>query len=145
MRLDRPLSWLEIILICLLIASWLLIGWWAMEQRADGTAHDCRSYLAEVRQRESVGDYRAVNERPSEWHSGWQTLGSYGAYQIAQPLWNEAAGWMAAEGLRNWVAIRPDVAPAIVQDAIANRLCDRYGRCPWLTGSDRKICWQEIS
>ena len=105
---------------------------------------DCHHWLEAVLIRESRGDYQAVNEAASEYHHKWQTLGSYGGYQIAQPLWNDAAGWMAAEGLRDWRDVPPHLAPAIEQDAVAMRLCQRYHRCPWLSGTARVECWQRL-
>ena len=146
MRFDRPLSWLEIILICALIGSWLM---WAVLWVDGVAAHhspaDCRAYLSEVvKPRESGGDYTAANLSTSETHTDGR-VGSFGGYQIAEFNWEEATEWMAEQGMRDWSGIRPDRAPPIVQDAVAVWLCERYGKCPWLFADERIRCYKKLS
>jgi len=74
-------------------------------------------FLACTRQRESRGDYTAVNP-----------VGYYGAYQFAQTTWNNTA---SHAGRGDLVGVRPDrVAPAD-QDAMALHLLHWVGKSPW--------------
>jgi hypothetical protein len=76
------------------------------------------SFLACVRQRESHGDYTAVD--PS---------GTYmGAYQIYQGGWDTVARSMGRSDL---VGVRPNRASAADQDAVALTMLRMYGRSPW--------------
>lgn len=129
----------------LLVLVWLAVLAVGMVMCSDGASghHSCRYFLENtVKPRESNGEYDAVNERPSEYHPSSGETGSYGAYQIAQFLWDETAQQMADEGLRNWVGVRPSFAPKIVQDHVALLICERYGRCPWLFPPEREACFR---
>ena len=143
MRPSRVLSWLE------LLAAWLLIivlfvivlavsgaltAIITDSRTADplsvfggkpAAAHHSHDYvrdrfLSAVRHCESGGDYTAVN---MEYHAGWDTYGSFGAYQIAQPLWDEQ---LALEGLDEWQGWFPHMTPPRIQDQVAEGLYDRF-------------------
>lgn len=76
------------------------------------------SFLACVRQRESHGDYTAVD--PS---------GTYmGAYQIYQGGWDTIARGMGRSDL---VGVKPNHASPADQDAVALQMLRLYGRSPW--------------
>ena len=80
--------------------------------------------LADIKRCESGGDYGAINW--DDYHPSWDTYGSFGAYQIAQPLWDEHAPQVALHPLRNYEHVRPDKAPPWVQDRVAESLWDDY-------------------
>jgi uncharacterized membrane protein len=76
------------------------------------------SFLACVRQRESHGDYTAVD--PS---------GTFmGAYQIYQGGWDAVA---RSIGRSDLVGVRPNRAAPADQDTIALAMLRQYGRAPW--------------
>ncbi len=77
-----------------------------------------RSFLACVRDRESRGDYTAVN--PSS--------GAGGAYQFLLPTWNNTA---SHAGRGDLVGTYPQYASAYDQDFLAAHLLQWYGRSPW--------------
>lgn len=72
---------------------------------------------AALRKCESGGNYQAVSKS-----------GKYrGAYQFDQRTWNG----VAASTTPDWVGVRPDAAPAHIQDANAQALYNARGRAPW--------------
>ena len=75
-------------------------------------------FLACVVQRESKGNYQAVN--PSS--------GAGGAYQFLQSTWNNTA---ANAGRPDLVGIHPSQASPADQDAMAAHLLSWYGPSPW--------------
>ncbi len=76
------------------------------------------SFLACVRQRESHGDYTAVD--PS---------GTYmGAYQIYQGGWDAVA---RSIGRSDLVGVKPNRAAPADQDTIALAMLRQYGKSPW--------------
>ena len=76
------------------------------------------SFLACVRQRESHGDYTAVD--PS---------GTFmGAYQIYQGGWDAVA---RSIGRTDLVGVKPNRAAPADQDTIALAMLRQYGRAPW--------------
>lgn len=76
------------------------------------------SFLACVRQRESRGDYTAVD--PS---------GTFmGAYQIYQGGWDAVA---RSIGRSDLVGVRPNRAAPADQDTIALAMLRQYGKSPW--------------
>ena len=82
-----------------------------------GATSSDAAFLACVRQRESSGNYGAVNG-----------AGYYGAYQFSQSTWNNTASHASRGDL---VGVRPDrVAPGD-QDAMALHLLQWVGRSPW--------------
>ena len=153
MRPSRVLSWLELIMAWLLIIVLVIIvlavsgaltliitdsrtvNPVSVFGKPAAAHHSCEWWLAEVvLPRESGGDYTALNMSPSEEHTGWGVRGSYGAYQIALPLWEEER---ERQGLSEWAGWFPHMTPPAVQDAIALGICQRFGRCPWLFGAER--------
>jgi hypothetical protein len=76
------------------------------------------SFLACVRQRESHGDYTAVD--PS---------GTFmGAYQIYQGGWDSVA---RSIGRADLVGVRPNRAAPADQDTVALAMLRQYGKSPW--------------
>ena len=76
------------------------------------------AFLACVRQRESHGDYTAVDP-----------TGTYmGAYQIYQGGWDTVA---RSIGRSDLVGVRPNRAAPADQDAVALAMLRMYGRSPW--------------
>ncbi|MSZ89116.1 MAG: hypothetical protein F2585_07200 [Actinobacteria bacterium] len=76
------------------------------------------AFMACVRERESHGDYTAVD--PS---------GQFmGAYQIYQGGWDSIAGSM---GRGDLVGVRPHQASPADQDAVAYAMLAKLGRSPW--------------
>jgi hypothetical protein len=76
------------------------------------------NFLACVRQRESHGDYTAVDP-----------TGTYmGAYQIYQGGWDAVARSM---GRTDLVGVRPNRAAPADQDAVALTMLRMYGTSPW--------------
>jgi hypothetical protein len=75
------------------------------------------AFLACVRQRESGGNYGAVNAG-----------GYYGAYQFSISTWNGTASYA---GRGDLVGVRPDHASPGDQDAMALTLLRWQGRGPW--------------
>ena len=136
------LSWAAVIAIWLAVIAVLLFVLVLTEADALGGHHsDCYVYLQDVKQRESGGDYQAVNVGVSETHRQWNEIGSYGAYQIALSLWEEER---LRQGLDEWAGFFPHWTPPEIQDRIAMGICQRFGRCPWLFGSERLECWQNL-
>jgi hypothetical protein len=78
-------------------------------------------FLACVRQRESGGDYGAVNR-----HSG-----TAGAYQFMPGTWNSTA---SSAGRPDLVGVNPAAASPADQDAMAQHLYATRGASPWSTG-----------
>ena len=76
------------------------------------------AFLACVKQRESGGNYQAVN--PSNQY--------FGAYQFSQATWNATANHAGRTDLIN---VRPDHASPADQDAMARVLYEWQGRGPW--------------
>ena len=141
-RLAAILSWLLFYaLVLAALLSFSLLADMALIKKAAGQP-DCRQFLEEtVKPRESGGDYTAANLSASERHIRWGTTGSFGAYQIAAPLWDEEA---ERQGLHGWAGWYPHWAPPEIQDRIALGLCERYGKCPWLLGEERRLCWKQM-
>jgi hypothetical protein len=76
------------------------------------------SFLACVRQRESHGNYGAVDP-----------TGTYmGAYQIYQGGWDTVARSL---GRNDLVGVRPNTASPADQDTVALQMLHLYGRSPW--------------
>lgn len=74
--------------------------------------------LHKLRMCESTNNYQVVNKS-----------GKYmGAYQFDQRTWNGAA---AGAGLSEFVGVKPNKAPAGVQDAVTRELFKHRGRKPW--------------
>lgn len=79
------------------------------------------SFLACVMQRESRGDYGAVNS----------SSGAGGAYQFLQSTWNNTA---RHAGRGDLVGVHPSNAAPGDQDAMALHLYQWQGRAPWAGG-----------
>jgi hypothetical protein len=75
-------------------------------------------FLACVRQRESRGDYGAVNRRS----------GTAGAYQFMPGTWNSTA---SSAGRPDLVGVNPAAASPADQDAMAQHLYASSGASPW--------------
>ena len=128
-----------ILLVVGFLLLWGIVGWWHSDARGH---HSCAYFLEEiVKPRESGGDYTAFNVKRSEYHRKWDTTGSFGAYQIAGPLWREEA---IRQGLHQWAYWFPHWTPTYIQDQIALGICERYGKCPWLIGDERVRCWKRL-
>jgi len=84
----------------------------------DGLSWSDRQFLECVKQRESGGDYGAVN--PSS--------GAGGAYQFLQNTWNNTA---SHAGRGDLVGLPPQYASPYDQDFLAAHLLMWYGRSPW--------------
>lgn len=84
----------------------------------DGLSWSDRQFLECVKNRESRGDYTAVN--PSS--------GAGGAYQFLQNTWNNTA---AHAGRGDLVGLPPQYASPYDQDFLAAHLLMWYGRSPW--------------
>ena len=126
-------TWITIIMIIFIAASIaILIGIylvapWLSKAASHSQATRTR-ILHDIAMCESGGDYTAINESDSEYHPKWDVTGSYGAFQIAIPLWDEQA-WRNNTGphpLSSWAGIRPDHAPPYIQDLMAKSLFDDY-------------------
>ena len=76
------------------------------------------SFLACVRQRESRGDYTAVNS----------SSGAGGAYQFLQSTWNTTANHI---GRGDLVGIHPSNVDPATQDMMAVALYNWQGESPW--------------
>jgi hypothetical protein len=76
------------------------------------------SFLECVKQRESRGNYQAVN--PSS--------GAGGAYQFLQGTWNNTA---SHAGRGDLIGVHPSQASPADQDAMAVHLLNWYGPSPW--------------
>ena len=114
---------------CLLAVLVFLVGFCVWQEAADAHSPQIREEtLRAIRLCESGGDYQAVNVSDSEWHPQWKTQGSYGAYQLSQPIWDEQTGRnnRGAHPLSSWEGIRPDLAPPYIQDRVAESLYDDY-------------------
>lgn len=83
-----------------------------------GLSQADRDFLACVRDRESRGDYTAVN--PSS--------GAGGAYQFLIDTWNNTA---AHAGRSDLIGTSPQYASPYDQDFLAAHLLQWYGRSPW--------------
>ena len=76
--------------------------------------------LAEIRQCESEGNYKAANL--NDWHVWWPGYGShwrlssFGAYQFGWGRWHSAAH---RAGEHEHAHTRPDRVPPAIQDAVA--------------------------
>lgn len=79
------------------------------------------AYLDCVRNRESRGQYGAVNS----------SSGAGGAYQFLQSTWNNTA---ANAGRSDLVGVHPSQASPADQDAMANHLYQWQGASPWAGG-----------
>ena len=123
MRLDRPLSWLEIILICLLAA--LTVFWLLPNSPLRGHHSQNWQWLEKIAQCESGGDWGAVNERTSEKHDQGQ-IGSYGKYQFGVPTWQETVKRAVLIGKADigWIHVYPDAAPPEIQQQMATLIWD---------------------
>lgn len=73
--------------------------------------------FAQIKQCESGSNYKAVNP-----------AGYYGAYQFNPGTWNSTA---QAAGRSDLVGVRPDMASAADQDAMAKKLHSLRGWQPW--------------
>ncbi|TJY14793.1 transglycosylase family protein [Staphylococcus chromogenes] len=80
---------------------------------------DVNSHLQSIRDRESGGDYSAVN--PSS--------GAAGAYQFLPSTWDAVAQQVDP----SYVGVNPAQAPAAVQDKFAQHLYDTEGPSHWVT------------
>jgi uncharacterized protein YlxW (UPF0749 family) len=80
--------------------------------------HHDDPFLVCTRERESHGDYRAVNP-----------AGYYGAYQMSPSTWDSAA---AHGGRGELIGVRPDRASVYDQDDVAWTLYQWQGKAPWL-------------
>jgi len=99
----------------------------------EGFTGDKTHDLALIRQRESSGDYGALNyvarEDPTAYARG---ATASGAYQIVNSTWNEGAK-LAGVDVTKYPTARS--APAEVQDQVASALYDKYGAKPWQKGA----------
>ena len=85
---------------------------------AAASSGPANGFLACVVQRESKGNYQAVN--PSS--------GAGGAYQFLQSTWNNTA---SNAGRPDLVGVHPSQASPADQDAMAAHLLSWYGPSPW--------------
>ena len=79
--------------------------------------HHNDAFLVCTRERESAGDYQAVN-----------LGGYYGAYQFSQPTWDVTA---SHAGMPQLIGVRPDAASPWDQDQLAWVLYQWQGSGPW--------------
>ena len=129
MRYTRE-TWIVIVTV-IIIAAIIAVSLWSYAygsaKPASGHSMDYRAeQLHKIKMCESNGNYRAVNVHPSEWHGKWRELGSFGAYQFSQAMWNETAQTMFEQTGRDWRNVRPDRAPKIIQDRAAVIAYNRY-------------------
>ena len=127
-------------LLIVAVLAYVALYLWADKQAQGHSLEFREQQLADIRRCESGGDYQAVNERASEYHAKWDVTGSYGGYQFSQPMWDEAAASLYELVGRNWEGVRPDKAPPIVQDAIAEITFDRYHHALSLVWKHEGVC-----